>query len=198
MAYKMRALLTGISIFFVSGCDGYYRLVHIPNEGDITADTSIRYTYRDSDGRLSVEIYGGASQSPYTSKVEAGHLWLFMESRCEDSCEYVFWRPYLISGRNTIHPDIFSADYIPLGNEKKMDIVDLRRDEDDNLDEMVFTVGPGHVKSALHYSSYYDTIGLLEFPIAVNMGYIVCGNDTINIEGIKFEASRRIPPGRTK
>jgi len=193
MFSKIRSLIISILIIAASGCDGGYWLVHIPDEGDEPAADSRSYTYSETKGAFCVKIEGGATQSPYTRKVQARYLTIYWESRCEDSCEYVFRQPSIISGHNIISPTTFFADYYPLESNKRKDIDGLNRYERDDLSEITFAVAPGRVKLSFRYSSFYDSLGFLQFPITANFGYIVCGGDTLTIDSIKFGATRKGP-----
>lgn len=194
MLSKIRSLTIGILIIAASGCDGYYWLVHVPDEGDMSAADTISYAYSETTGTFSVKIDGGDTQSPYTRKVQAGGLKIYWESRCEDSCKYVFRRPCILSDTSVIYPGGFSADYYPLENNRKKSISNRYRKQGDDLNEISFGVAPGRVKIWLGYSTYYEGLGFLHFPIIANFGYVICGRDTISIDSIKFDATRKSPP----
>lgn len=194
MSCKIRSLIIGIIIMAASGCDGYYWLVHVPDEGDNSAADSLSYAYSEAKGLFSVRIDGGQTQSPYTRKVQAGDLRIYLDGRCEDSCEYIFPQPSIISGPNVIYPGGLFANFYPLEGDKKKNIFNVRRQKGEDLNEINLAVAPGRVKMRFDYAPYYESLGFLQFPIMANFGYVVCGSDTVAIDSVKFDATRQRPP----
>ncbi|MCK5124994.1 MAG: hypothetical protein KAR42_01955 [candidate division Zixibacteria bacterium] len=190
MILRSRVIFIVSVILIFSGCDGIYHLIHVSDEGNGKSSKPQHFIYCNPDSTLYVEISGGCIQEPLTKKVKAAGLYIYMNSQCQDSCEYVFSRTSILSGSHAIYPDDISVNYFSLNSSKKENLIEYDGKEKSYFKEVSFLIGPGRMEVFFSYSSFYDSLGYLHFPIKADIGYIVHGSDTVSLNDIDFSAVR--------
>ena len=90
------------------GCDGYYYLLPLADESRAHYQSAGNELIVESENAV-VKIRGGGTQSPYTGKVQAGHLSVYVELEVLDSSECVFTSPVIHSAGQCISLSSFNA-----------------------------------------------------------------------------------------
>lgn len=180
-----------LNFITVSCCcfDGAYNLIPIEEERKLKANLEPNRVYSDSSSCLTVDISGGSLQAPFTKKVEAADLWLTLKISSDKQFMISFSNPHIISGENNIYVDRYSINFQESEKEKKKEIGGCR-DDDNPIKDIRYTFQPGIAYINLHFSSYYDGLGFLQFPIDVNLGSVYCDKDTLNLDNVIFTATR--------
>jgi hypothetical protein len=175
------------------GCDGYYHLLPVEDEGDVPRYNAQNEILMVVSENLIVKILGGATQPPFTRKVEAGHLWISVRIDSKKPVDWYITQPTITTDTGWgATADYLYASHRSRDTSKKRKLYDLSRRDNDAVENIQLNLAPGTAWCDIHFYSFYDRYGFLVFPITVDLGRIICAGDTIDLHELKFNATRRL------
>jgi hypothetical protein len=172
------------------GCaDGFYYLVPHPDESSFVPDkTTATKAVVESDD-VTVTIQGGAIQKPGRN-IKAAHLKTLIAIESTKSFTYHTLQPSIYTNEQVNIPAAsLYVTYIPVTRDKRENIARLLRKENDTLDYRIFTFEPGIAEINYNFSSYYNGLGFIQYPIFLEAGMVDCDGDTLSLQKLLFDAA---------
>jgi len=178
-------------IFGLIGCDAYYWITPLAEEFGASYRIDNQGNTVIEQGDTSVLIEGGRAQSPYTKKVEATGLNLSISIECQSEYSVDMSRANVLFADTSISLTIQSITHRISDAKKEREIYNCRKGDSPIDFNYCFDGGSCHI--SMGCDPYYQGMGLLQFPITINIGQITTTKDTLLLTGLKFEGTRHPP-----